>query len=370
MLVEARDTREWDGIRLRRHIGYVLQDVGLFPHMTVEENVGVVPTLEGWDVSRTIPRVHALLDLVGLPSASFAARRPRELSGGQRQRVGLARALAVDPPILLMDEPFGALDPVTRLELRREFLRIRRDLGTTVLIVTHDMAEAMALGTHVGVIDRGELAAYGTPEAIAASADPRVRTLLDTIVVPPAPRVMNLVSFWLSHPDELAGWRCSTSRSSSSRRRSPSRSACPAGILAARRPRLGRPLLALAGIAQTMPSLALLGFLLPLPFIGGVGPRTALVTLTLYALLPIVRTTVAGLRSIDPSVIEAGVAMGMTRATAVDDGGAAAGGAVHRRRHPRRDRRRRRHGDDRGGHRRRRARRVHLPRAVDGRHAR
>ncbi len=120
--------------------------------------------------------------------ASFAARRPRELSGGQRQRVGLARALAVDPPILLMDEPFGALDPVTRLELRRELLRIRRDLGTTVLIVTHDMAEAMALGTHVGVIDRGELAAYGTPEDIAASADPRVRTLLDTIVVPPAPR--------------------------------------------------------------------------------------------------------------------------------------------------------------------------------------
>jgi osmoprotectant transport system ATP-binding protein len=188
VLVESRDTREWDGIRLRRHIGYVLQDVGLFPHMTVEENVGVVPTLEGWDVSRTIPRVNALLDLVGLPSASFAARRPRELSGGQRQRVGLARALAVDPPILLMDEPFGALDPVTRLELRRELLRIRRDLGTTVLIVTHDMAEAMALGTHVGVIDRGQLAAYGTPEDIAASADPRVRTLLDTIVVPPAPR--------------------------------------------------------------------------------------------------------------------------------------------------------------------------------------
>jgi osmoprotectant transport system ATP-binding protein len=183
--VEGRDTREWDGIRLRRHIGYVLQDVGLFPHMTVEQNAGLVPRLERWPVERTQARVHALLELVGLPASTFASRRPHELSGGQRQRVGLARALAIDPPILLMDEPFGALDPVTRVELRREFTRIRQELGTTVVLVTHDMAEAFALGTRVGVLSDGELVACDSPEAVAASDDRRVRVFVDTLVRPP-----------------------------------------------------------------------------------------------------------------------------------------------------------------------------------------
>ena len=183
--VEGRDTREWDGITLRRRIGYVLQDVGLFPHMTVEDNVAIVPRLEGWTPDRRRERVGILLDMVGMPAQTYAGRYPRELSGGQRQRVGLARALAVDPPILLMDEPFGALDPVTRVELRAEFTRIRTALKTTVIVVTHDMAEAFALGHRIGVIDNGGLVACDRPSAIATSTDVRVRRLVETLVRPP-----------------------------------------------------------------------------------------------------------------------------------------------------------------------------------------
>ena len=185
--VEGRDTHEWDGIRLRRRIGYVLQDVGLFPHMSVEENVGLVPRLEQWPADRTRARAHALLELVGLPAKSFASRRPSELSGGQRQRVGVARALAVDPPILLMDEPFGALDPVTRVELQREFVRIQRQLNTTVILVTHDMAEAFALARRIGVLDAGGLVVCDTPEVVARSRDPRVKVLLETRGLTPVP---------------------------------------------------------------------------------------------------------------------------------------------------------------------------------------
>ena len=182
--VQGRDTREWDPIRLRRSAGYVMQDAGLFPHMTVAENVGVVPRLEGWDEPRVQARSRELLDLVGLPAAQYGTRRPAELSGGQRQRVGLARALAIDPPLLLMDEPFGALDPITRREMRIEFSRLRRQLGTTALLVTHDIAEALALGDQIGVMDAGELIALGSPEQLAQHADPRARSLLDTGLPP------------------------------------------------------------------------------------------------------------------------------------------------------------------------------------------
>jgi len=185
--VQGRDTKEWDPIRLRRGIGYVLQDAGLFPHMTVEENVAVVPVLEGWDRARTRARTRELLDLVGLPADAFAARRPGELSGGQRQRVGLARALAVDPPILLMDEPFGALDPITRAEVRREFARLKRQLRTTALLVTHDIGEAFALGDRVGVMEAGRLIAFDTPARLLQSDDSRVRALLDSVSPPPVP---------------------------------------------------------------------------------------------------------------------------------------------------------------------------------------
>jgi len=157
VVVDGRETRQWDPIRLRRRIGYVLQDIGLFPHLTVQDNVALVARLEGWPLDRQRTRAHELLELVGLPPREFAARWPRELSGGQRQRVGVARALAVDPPILLMDEPFGALDSVTRQELRAEFQRIQRHLRQTMILVTHDMDEAYALGDRVGVLEGGRV---------------------------------------------------------------------------------------------------------------------------------------------------------------------------------------------------------------------
>jgi osmoprotectant transport system ATP-binding protein len=186
VLVDGRATRDWDPIRLRRRVGYVIQDVGLFPHMSVAENVGIIPRLEGWAPDRIETRTRELLDLVGLPAAEFAARWPHELSGGQRQRVGVARALAIDPEMLLMDEPFGALDPITRADIRREFRQLQQRLRTTVLIVTHDIAEAFALGDRVGVLDAGELVAVDTPARVAASQDSRVRRMLDAIPAVPA----------------------------------------------------------------------------------------------------------------------------------------------------------------------------------------
>src|SRR5258705_9659370 len=157
ILVQGRDTRDWDPIALRRRTGYVLQEIGLFPHLTVEENVALVPRLEGWPPERLRARAHELPALLGLPAAEFAARWPRELSGGQRPRVGVARALAVDPPIVLMDEPFGALDSNTPAELRSEFQRIRRRLRQTVVLVTHDRDEAFALADRVTVLEPGRL---------------------------------------------------------------------------------------------------------------------------------------------------------------------------------------------------------------------
>jgi osmoprotectant transport system ATP-binding protein len=180
VIVEGRSTRDWEPIQLRRSVGYVLQDVGLFPHMTVAGNIGVVPRLERWAPERTDARVGELLDLIGLDRTTFAARWPDELSGGQRQRVGVARALAIDPPILLMDEPFGALDPVTRVELHGEFRRIQARVKKTVVIVTHDMREAFALAARIGVLDTGRLVAFDTPQALQSSSDPRVRQLLDS----------------------------------------------------------------------------------------------------------------------------------------------------------------------------------------------
>ena len=187
VFVEGRDTREWDAIALRRRTGYVLQDVGLFPHLSIEENVALVLRLQGVAVAERHARAVQLLALGGLPADDYAHRWPAELSGGQRQRVGVARALAARPPVLLMDEPFGALDPLTRLELRREFQRIQRELQQTAIIVTHDIAEAFTLGTRVGVLDEGRLIACDTPEVVAKSTDPRVRRFLDTLALPVSP---------------------------------------------------------------------------------------------------------------------------------------------------------------------------------------
>jgi osmoprotectant transport system ATP-binding protein len=178
--VLGKDTREWDAFELRRRTGYVLQEIGLFPHMTIGENVGVVPRLLGWDDTRVRARTDELLRLVDLSPATYTSRMPAELSGGQRQRVGVARALAADPPVLLMDEPFGALDPITRRELRDAFRAIQQRLKKTVVLVTHDMNEALALGDRVGVLADGGLRTMQRPDALRQSDDPHVRDLFAT----------------------------------------------------------------------------------------------------------------------------------------------------------------------------------------------
>jgi osmoprotectant transport system ATP-binding protein len=155
--------------QLRRRIGYVIQQIGLFPHLTIAENVALVPRLLGWPKARTRERVEELLHLVGLDPASFARRLPRQLSGGQQQRVGVARALAADPPVMLMDEPFGATDPITREHLQNEFLRLQRELRKTIIFVTHDFEEALKLGDRIAVFrERSQIAQYDTPARILA----------------------------------------------------------------------------------------------------------------------------------------------------------------------------------------------------------
>ena len=164
VLVDGRATTDWDPIRLRRRIGYVIQEVGLFPHFTVGDNIGLVPKLEGWSAADIENRVTLLMEKVGMPAAEFRSRYPRQLSGGQRQRVGVARALAADPPVLLFDEPFGALDPVMRLELQRQFLALRRDFQKTSIFVTHDVREALLLGTNIALLAEGRLDVVASPQ--------------------------------------------------------------------------------------------------------------------------------------------------------------------------------------------------------------
>ncbi|MBX5468995.1 MAG: ABC transporter ATP-binding protein [Thermoleophilaceae bacterium] len=167
--IDGRSVKSIPESELRRGIGYVIQQVGLFPHMTVEGNVGTVPRLLGWDRRRVAERVRELLELVGLDPDADRRRYPSELSGGQRQRVGLARAMAADPPLMLMDEPFGAIDPITRARLQDEFLRLHRQIRKTVIFVTHDIDEAIKLGDRIAILrEGGVLAQYDTPDAILA----------------------------------------------------------------------------------------------------------------------------------------------------------------------------------------------------------
>ena len=175
VVVEGKSTKEWDAIRLRRHIGYVIQEAGLFPHFTVAENVGLVPKLEKWDAARIAERTNELLRIVGLDPKEFAQRRPSQLSGGQRQRVGVARALGVDPSILLMDEPFGALDPVTRSELQREFSALARRLGKTIVFVTHDLREALLLASRIVLLQNGKIVASAKPQEFLRIDHPEVK---------------------------------------------------------------------------------------------------------------------------------------------------------------------------------------------------
>jgi osmoprotectant transport system ATP-binding protein len=182
--VEGRATTQWDAIHLRRRIGYVIQDSGLFPHFSVAENVALVPKLENWDAQRITARVEEMLTLVGLDPAQYGNRRPRELSGGQRQRVGFARGLAADPPILLMDEPFGALDPVTRVELQVEFRALAKRLNKTIVFVTHDVREALFLASRIVLLQDGQIVATAKPEEFLSLDHPEVKAFANSVGEP------------------------------------------------------------------------------------------------------------------------------------------------------------------------------------------
>lgn len=181
IFVDGREIHRIGVAELRRHIGYVIQQVGLFPHMTVAQNIAVVPKLLGWEKSRIRPRTDALLDLVDLPPAEYRKRYPRQLSGGQQQRVGIARAMAADPEIMLMDEPFGAIDAITRADLQNELLRIQRKVSKTVIFVTHDVEEALRLADRIAVMRAGEIVQLDTPFRLLTNpADEFVSALLGT----------------------------------------------------------------------------------------------------------------------------------------------------------------------------------------------
>ena len=182
VLVEGKATTDWDAIKLRRRIGYVLQEAGLFPHFDVEKNIQLVPSLENWSSEDIKRRTVEMLKLVGLNPEKFAGRFPHELSGGQRQRVGVARALAAGPDMLLLDEPFGALDAITRNHLQKEFADLVRNLGKTAVFVTHDLQEAFTLGTRICLMDRGRIALVETPNKFRESDLPLVHEYLKTLV--------------------------------------------------------------------------------------------------------------------------------------------------------------------------------------------
>jgi osmoprotectant transport system ATP-binding protein len=184
VLIDGQDAARQDPIALRRRMGWVVQEAGLFPHLTAQANVELVPSLLGWDAGRRARRAAELFELVGLDPAQHAGRYPAQLSGGQRQRVGLARALAIDPPILLMDEPFGALDPLTRQRLQTEFRALQARLAKTVVLVTHDVGEACLLADRIAVLDAGRLLQVGTPDELRrAPASPFIAAFVDR---PPA----------------------------------------------------------------------------------------------------------------------------------------------------------------------------------------
>jgi osmoprotectant transport system ATP-binding protein len=170
ILIGGTDVLRLNADEHRRNVGYVIQQIGLFPHMRIAENIGLVPRMLGWSKQKTSARVEELLEVVGLPPGEYARRYPRELSGGQQQRVGVARALAADPPVMLMDEPFGATDPITRDKLQNEFLRLQREMGKTIVFVTHDFDEALKMGDRIAVLGpQSVIAQYDTPEAILAA---------------------------------------------------------------------------------------------------------------------------------------------------------------------------------------------------------
>jgi len=178
---DGKSVAEWDPIRLRRSVGYVIQDGGLFPHTTVEENISLVPRLDGWPPEKIRARVEELLDAVGLPPDIYRARYPRQLSGGEKQRVGIARALAADQPLLLLDEPFAALDPVTRFEMQQHFRQLRDTFGKTAIFVTHDIREALMLGTRIALLKGGAIEVVAAPDEFVRATTPEARAFLATL---------------------------------------------------------------------------------------------------------------------------------------------------------------------------------------------
>lgn len=181
VMVKGRATSVWNGIELRRQMGYAIQGIGLLPHLNVESNVGLVPTLLKWPSGKRQTRIYELLEQVGLPPDEFAPRYPKQLSGGQQQRVGVARALAANPSILLMDEPFGALDPITRYEIQDLFLRLQTSLHKTAVLITHDIQEALRLGDRIGLLQDGELVAMTEAEKFMALDHPEAQAFQRTV---------------------------------------------------------------------------------------------------------------------------------------------------------------------------------------------
>jgi osmoprotectant transport system ATP-binding protein len=179
--IDGRRASEFDPIDLRRRIGYVIQEFGLLPHWTIEQNVALVPRLLGWPEDKRVQRARELLEQVGLEPNQFGARLPRQLSGGQRQRAAVARALAAEPPLLLFDEPFGALDPLTRREMQQQFLALRERYHVAAVFVTHDIAEALALANRIAVLDRGRLETVLTPAEFFHAQTPVARSFLETL---------------------------------------------------------------------------------------------------------------------------------------------------------------------------------------------
>ncbi len=178
---DGKPVASWDEIALRRRIGYVIQDGGLFPHITVARNVGLVPELENWPREKIDARVAELLNAVGLAPDTYASRYPKQLSGGEKQRVGIARALAADPPLLLLDEPFAALDPITRYDMQQHFLRLRSEFGKAALFVTHDLREALLLGSRIALLHEGRVELVGTPNEFLRATSPHARDFLRTL---------------------------------------------------------------------------------------------------------------------------------------------------------------------------------------------
>ena len=320
--IDGRDVRTVDPTLLRRDIGYVFQGIGLFPHMTVAENVAVVPRLLGWPAGRIAARVDELLDLVHLPPGQYRSRRPGQLSGGQQQRVGFARALAAGPRVMLLDEPFGALDPVTRDELRGEFLQIRRQLGLTAVMVTHDMTEALLSADLIAVMNAGRLLRVGTPRELltdpgddfvaALMAGPRRQAdQLEALSAEPRRGRFAMIEHLAEILSELPAYLGGHMLLSLAALAVGLATSMPLGIAAVRRPRLGEMMLSIAGVVQTVPSLAFLALMVPL--LGGrIGFLPAFLALTLYSILPILSGTIVGIRGVDPAMTEAARGLGMS----------------------------------------------------------